>query len=298
MNITDLPPDAMRETLFHLPPDDVINYCTSSKDILEQCNDYPFLKNYVYNNYGLEIDSIKINGSSWDKFVLINNLFDQMNSLTNSSFILDDRRFYSHEFYVTGYISPQLDKILASAMSTENPKLLSELLRIFSLKEFGSVPAVFQAHNFSTYDVMNHLLMNTYLTALSRTTLERVKATIIVKVIESELARNTSNELLLTYYKSLRGKMDPMLYEILREYIPGNDKLLSHSIIGNAVAVGNIALVNKLILSLWVDPGLIQLADLSGQTSIATLLRDHAINNPEGFQNAVIDRFNAGERDI
>ena len=108
MNITDLPPDAMRETLFHLPPDDVINYCTSSRDILEQCNDYPFLRNYVYNNYGLEIDSVKIPGSAWDKFVFVNNLVKrllaEMRALTNSDFIQERRYSFVSGTYFCNFI--------------------------------------------------------------------------------------------------------------------------------------------------------------------------------------------------
>ena len=155
MNIQELPPDMRRETLFQLPPKDVINYCTSSKEILEQCNDHPFLKNYVYNNfYGLDIDSIKQPTSLWDKFVLVSRLVQEVTT---------KHLYPSNIAYKEKNGNSTVDKILAEAISSGSPELLKILLYLVS-------------ENVRPFDRYNDVLMNTFVSLLHRASLETVRS--------------------------------------------------------------------------------------------------------------------------
>lgn len=232
MNITDLPPDAMRETLFHLPPKDVITYCTTNKDILAQCDDYPFLRNYMSNNFGgLNIDSIKINGSPWDKFVFVNNLIKRLRSWDRRDLILDKARYLDDQDE-KGYRSPTVDAILLTTVSMNNPELLSVLLEILAGEDgilgVRLAPGVLQneavAYHFQSsagseaHYRYNHILMNTFLAIIRRISLEEV-----------------------------RNESDPMLQTILRYYMPDIDFFLVFGIFHDTIKNRDVDMFNKLL---------------------------------------------------
>lgn len=302
MNITDLPPDATREYLFHLDPNSFINHCTSNAETFKLCSDHYFLKNYVYNNFdGLNIDGLTYPRSNWDKLLFINRVVQDGKNWKGFDISADMRPIYRQTNESRFVNSKSLDRILVSAISSGSIKLLELTLNSFE-KLIRSTEARVSNYGF--------LLTAAYAEAINRTSLEKVKASSLEHWLQYDLEMYKERidptsvdkgllnkiERISRELDSIHSRSDPMLLLLLKYHIPtGINPVFKYGVVYDAILSGNINLVNKfLIEGAWIDEEDAKFAEANGQLEIAALIRDYIERYPDGYAYDEIEKILMG----
>lgn len=274
--LLDLPGELITaETLTHLDPSDIINFCTSAKGILTVCQDRRFLHQYVINNYGVDINEMVVPQTNWEKFLFVNSIGRRLKewdasdiTLEHINYTYDDEDVAEYEFNLSIYPifrSRSINLLFREIIANNSPSLLKYAINLYydivgsretADKIYKHLGKFEEAGYFESFDedvyndyIHTNLLAPTFI----------------------EVIRKGNNKLI-----------EAMLTRYTGQY---NDGDLQHEI-RNAIAGGDMDLIKKLLtplsvehdtgtilLTYRIDEGDVALAEKTGHIELAQFLR-------------------------
>lgn len=126
MNPVDLPIEVQIGFLMEMNPDELLDYCLTSKEAYRICTSHEFLHQYVFRKYNLDLNRLP-GKTPWNAFSYLNRLIEK----SNHDFSIDTPYYYPWEEPERPQfeLSEELDKLICSVVALDYPELVEVIIQ-------------------------------------------------------------------------------------------------------------------------------------------------------------------------